>query len=386
MSVIGMTPPMGWNTWNTFYDHIDEGLVLETARAMVETGLRDAGYRYVLIDDCWQQRERDEKGQLVADPEKFPHGMKALSDQIHGMGLKFGMYSCCGTLTCAGYPGSFSHEREDALTFASWGVDYLKYDNCHKPSTVPGELLYRRMGTALRNSGRDIFFAACQWGREGVEGWIHSTGAHSYRSTVDIQDSWASIESIVRQRLEKNAPTIPGCFNDMDMLVAGMYGAGMNPETSATGLTGCTPQEYESHFALWAMLSSPLILGCDIRSLREEARTLLTNRDLIAIDQDPEGRSCYQFSAMENPDAFFLLRPLAGGELALGFFNFSDVPADMTASFWDLGLVPGQEVRVHDCLGREEDKMAKEILRAKVASHGCRVYTLKPLMTGTGGR
>ena len=155
---LGMTPPLGWNSWNTFTWNINDQLIRESADAMVESGLKDAGYEYVVIDDCWSLKQRDEKGYLVPDPEKFPQGMKAVADYVHSKGLKFGMYSCCGTHTCAGYPGSFEHEFQDAETFASWGVDYLKYDNCYKPLHADGEILYKRMSLALRNCGRDILF------------------------------------------------------------------------------------------------------------------------------------------------------------------------------------------------------------------------------------
>ena len=159
--MIQKTPPMGWNTWNTFGYEINEDLIRTTADAMVSTGLLAAGYNYLVIDDCWSLKERDANGRLVADPQKFPSGMKALADYVHAKGLKFGMYSCCGTLTCAGYPSSYDYEFIDAETFASWGVDYLKYDHCYKPDTTPSDLLYRKMGLALANCGRDILFSAC---------------------------------------------------------------------------------------------------------------------------------------------------------------------------------------------------------------------------------
>ena len=159
-----LTPPMGWNSWNTFGEHINEQLIFQTADAMVEKGLPQKGYEYLVIDDCWSLKERDGQGRLVADPEKFPHGMKAVADYVHSKGLKFGMYSCAGNLTCAGYPGSFEHEFIDAETFAEWGVDFLKYDYCYHSPIIPGKYLYRRMGLALENCGRDILFSACSWG------------------------------------------------------------------------------------------------------------------------------------------------------------------------------------------------------------------------------
>ena len=194
---------MGWNSWNTFSEHISEDLICSTADRFVECGLRDAGYEYIVIDDCWSLRERDASGRLVADPEKFPHGMKAVADYVHGKGLKFGMYSCAGTHTCAGFPGSFEHEFVDAATFAEWGVDYLKYDFCHFPKSADAKAAYTTMSMALRNCGRDILFAACNWGLYEPELWMRSRGIHTYRSTGDISDNLASFSSIFDSQIEK---------------------------------------------------------------------------------------------------------------------------------------------------------------------------------------
>ncbi len=371
------TPPMGWNSWNTFYDQIDEGLVRATADAMVEQGLRDAGYEYLIVDDCWALKERDTRGNLAPDPAKFPGGMAALADYVHARGLKLGLYACCGVRTCAGYPGSFEHEFEDAAQFARWGVDYLKYDNCYRPESIPSQALYRRMRMALDCSGREIALAACQWGTEDVHRWIRSTGAVSYRSTVDIQDSWASIERIALSQIENQCYAGPGCYNDMDMLVVGMNGRGVNPETC---VGGCTPEEYRTHFALWAMLGAPLILGCDLRALDEETRALLTNPHLIAIDQDPACRSCQRISVYANPDAFVLAKPLWDGSCALGFFNFSDVAANVTLNFWELGLpaASGWGLSFVDCFSGEALGVKREFFAPTVPAHGGRVYRCAP--------
>ncbi len=188
--MVKLTPPMGWNSWNTFGENINEKLIMETADAMAASGLVEKGYEYLVIDDCWSLKERDGEGRLVADPEKFPNGMKAVADYVHGKGLKFGMYSCAGTLTCAGYPGSFEHEFVDAETFARWGVDFLKYDYCYHSPIIHGKYLYRRMGLALENCGRDILFSACSWGADETHEWIKETGASMWRSTGDIFDTW----------------------------------------------------------------------------------------------------------------------------------------------------------------------------------------------------
>lgn len=219
-------PMRGWNTWNTFGANINDAMIRESAEAIVKSGLKDAGYEYIVIDDCWSLKDRDEEGRLVADPAKFPYGMKALADYIHSLGFKFGMYSCVGTKTCAGYPGSFGHEFQDAQTFADWGVDFLKYDYCYKPDAIDGRLLYNRMSMALKATGRDIVFSACSWGADDTAKWIRSTGADMWRSTGDIVDSWASVKSLFERQREILPYGGLGCFNDMDMLIVGMNGKG----------------------------------------------------------------------------------------------------------------------------------------------------------------
>lgn len=291
--MLGITPPMGWNSWNTFTWDINEKLIHEVADIFVTDGYKNAGYEYIVIDDCWSLRERDANGNLVADPQKFPSGIKALADYIHAKGLKFGIYSCVGTHTCAGYPGSFEHEFQDAALFAEWGVDYLKYDYCFKPRTVPGELLYKRMNLALRNCGREILFSACNWGADNVHHWIRESGAHMYRSTGDIQDSWESIKNIALSQLDKGRYTGSFCHNDMDMLVVGMYGTS-NSSFIAAERSGCTDNEYKTHFSLWCMMGSPLMIGCDIRKANQATRDILLNRDLIAINQDIESQGAYR--------------------------------------------------------------------------------------------
>ncbi|MCI6732688.1 MAG: glycoside hydrolase family 27 protein [Lachnospiraceae bacterium] len=378
--LIAPVPPMGWNSWNTFYEHVNEKLIRTTADAIVDQGLLDAGYEYLIIDDCWSMKQRDEHGRLVPDPDKFPGGIKSTIDYVHSKGLKFGIYSCCGVRTCADYPGSFEHEFSDAEQFADWGVDYLKYDNCDRPNSLSSIPLYRRMAMALRHSGRDILLAACQWGTEHVEQWIRSTGAHTYRTTVDIQDCWKSITSIANAQMEHAPYSASDCFSDMDMLVVGMYGKGMNPETSAI-IGGCTDTEYQTHFALWAMLNSPLIIGCDVRSLSDRAREILTNKELIAINQDPECRSCYRLPVYVNPDAFILVKVLNDGDYAIGFFNFSDTAVRIPLHFWDMGLslsaAAGMEF--HDCISHEDLGLHKEVFAATVEVHGCKVYRCHPV-------
>ena len=370
-------PPMGWNSWNTFTENINEDLVKETVDSMKEQGFLEAGYEYVVMDDCWSLKERDSEERLVADPEKFPNGIGALADYVHAKGFKFGMYSCCGTRTCANYPGSFEHEFEDAKQFAQWGVDYLKYDNCFKPQNQDGRTLYRRMGMALANSGRDIVFSACQWGTDSVHEWIRSSGAHLFRSTEDINDSWNSIKDIALSQLDKQAFSGSYCHNDMDMLVVGMYGKGGNEYISAGG---CTDEEYQTHFSLWAMMNSPLMIGCDVRNINDETRKILLNRDIIAINQDIECRSPFQLNCVSNSiDTFVLVKFLSNGDIAVGMFNLGDVPAMVTVDFWDMGLTAGsgRALEFYDCMKHENIGVKKEIFSETVAAHGSKVYRCK---------
>lgn len=375
---LGLTPPMGWNSWNTFTWNINEDLIRETADVMVSSGLQDAGYEYVVIDDCWSLKQRDENGCLVADPEKFPHGMKAVADYVHSKGLKFGMYSCCGTHTCAGYPGSFEHEFQDAATFASWGVDYLKYDNCYKPHQVNGEMLYKRMSLALRNCGRDILFSACNWGHEDVHRWIRSSGAHLFRSTGDIQDNWESIKTLFKSQLDKIAFAGPYCHNDIDMLVVGMHG-GSNSDFIGT-LGGCTDVEYRTHFSLWAMMNSPLMIGCDIRRMSDVTRETLTNPEVIAINQDPECRGPYLACEGFDPENLFALaKPLANGDLAIAMVNLGDVRAELSVLFWDLGLsaAAGCGLQLRDLWAHEDLGTFTERYAATLEPHSCQLLRAK---------
>ncbi|MBQ7776999.1 MAG: glycoside hydrolase family 27 protein [Lachnospiraceae bacterium] len=381
-STLGNTPALGWNSWNTFTWDINEKLIMETADALVANGYLDAGYEYLVIDDCWSLRERDSEGNLVADPAKFPHGMKAVADYIHAKGLKFGMYSCAGTHTCAGYPGSFEHEFQDAKQFATWGVDYLKYDYCFKPRYISGELLYKRMSLALKNSGRDILFSACNWGGDNVHHWIRESGAHSYRSTPDIQDNWDSIRNIVLSQLDKEPFTGNYCHNDMDMLVVGMYG-GSNSDWIGNKIGGCTDAQYKSHFSLWCMMGSPLMIGCDIRSANQVTRDILQNKDLLAINQDPEARGAYRIKVepqwFHENDAFVLVKALQNGDLAIGLFNLSDTTRELTVQFWDMGIpaAAGTALSMYDCWEHKELGLFKERFAAHVPAGDCVVLRAK---------
>ena len=372
--MLAKTPPMGWNSWNTFGNDISESLLKETADAFIDQGLKEAGYEYVVIDDCWSKMAR-EKGKLVADPDKFPGGMKALAGYIHGKGLKFGIYSCAGTKTCAGYPSSLEHEFADARTFADWGVDYLKYDYCNRPDAIDGHILYRRMAMALRNCGRDILFSACTGGNlADEEKRVRGSGAHIWRSTHDIQDSWSSIADIVRLQEGKDGTSVLGCFNDMDMLVVGMYGKGN------VALGGCTDEEYRTHFSLWCMMNSPLMIGCDVRNMSAAAREILTNKEVIALNQDEEGRQAYVASNNYDWNTHYAYaKPLSNGEYAICLVNMDDNKGRVNLFWWDMGLptASGYGFMLRDLWAHEDLGVFAEGVSAELEPHACKLYRAK---------
>ena len=392
---LGITPPMGWNSWNTFTWEINDKLIREAADAFVSEGLKDAGYEYVVIDDCWSEKQRDKNGKLVPDHWKFPDGIKPVADYVHSKGLKFGMYSCAGTHTCGGHPGSFEHEFDDAETFAEWGVDYLKYDYCYKPDHIPGEVLYKRMSMALRNCGRDIMFSACNWGNDNVYKWIRESGAHLFRSTGDIQDNWESIKRLALSQIGSECYGGNFCHNDIDMLVVGMHGGSNNEWINSTEqgvnviadsgetmpkLGGCTAEENRTHCSLWAIMNSPLMIGCDIRRMTSATKEILTNKDVIAINQDIECRGPYCIKQWNNPDnVFSLVKPLANGDYAIGMFNFGDRAGEMSLQFWDIGLpaASGRGLSVYDCWKHEELGTFTERFVTTVEPHGCAVLRAK---------
>jgi alpha-galactosidase len=372
--MLAKTPPMGWNSWNTFGNNISEDMIKETADAMVEHGMLDAGYRYLVIDDCWSLRERDKNGMLVADPEKFPHGMKAVADYVHSKGLKFGMYSCCGVKTCAGYPGSWGHEFDDAAYFADIGVDFLKYDNCYHPS-MQSHLSYNRMALALKSTKRDILYSACNWGNAQVETWARSAGVDMYRSTGDIFDSFESIRKLSESQKDKLGYSAAGCFNDIDMLVVGMKGKGNVGVES-----GCTDAQYRYHFALWCMMMSPLMIGCDVRDMTPEVHALLTNKNLIAINQDKDTRPpMFIADNAGSREALLLFRHLSNRRFAFGFFNNYDTDKTFMIPYYEIGLDPlcGWGFDVTDAFTGEHVGVCREYVEARVPAGDCKVFTGK---------
>ena len=381
--MIAMTPPMGWNSWNTFGTNISDALILEMADAMVDKGYRDAGYTYLVIDDCWSKRQRGERGELVPDPEKFPNGMKAVADYVHSRGLKFGMYSCAGVMTCGGYPSSFGHEFEDAAQFASWGVDFLKYDFCNFPSGADCKTAYITMSMALKASGREILFSACNWGQQEPWKWMRSIGAHMYRSTGDIQDNFVSFRDILRSQLDNFCMSGNCCFNDIDMLTVGMYGKG----NVALG-DKCTDSDYRTQFGLWSFFGVPLMLGGDLRNMNDFCRELTQNRDLIRIDQDRECRPPYQIYhgrpqygstdwwTIPWDSALSFIRHLSDNEFAIGLFNLSDADGQITFTFANAGLPwqSGFGMDLRDVFTGEEMTSARDYLTPEVKAHDCRIF------------
>lgn len=371
--MLANTPPMGWNSWNTFGANINEDLIKEVADAMVEKGLLAAGYEYLVIDDCWSEKERDENGNLVADHNKFPHDMKAVADYVHSKGLKFGMYSCCGPRTCADYPGSMNHEFQDAAYFDEVGVDFLKYDNCYHPNWS-GRVSYNTMSMALRSCKREILFSMCNWGKENVWEWARQTGGHMYRSTGDIFDKFESVKRLSGSQIANLGYSAPGCYNDIDMLICGMGGRGN------VGIdNGCTPDQYKYHFALWCMFMSPLMIGCDVRSVDDDTLALLKNPNLIRINQDEEGRGpqfLHEISGWQ--DGYVTFRYLSDREFTFGFFNSGDKAHDFLLSFEEMGLQRGSGYgfELTDCFTGKKT-VCDDYVRVPLDAYGCTVFLAK---------
>ena len=364
---LALTPPMGWNSWNKFACDVNEQVVRDTADAMVASGMRDAGYRYVVIDDCWQA-PRDSSGFITADTKKFPSGIKALADYVHSRGLKFGIYSDAGRLTCGGRPGSQGHEYQDARTYARWGVDYLKYDWCSTGDRNAQEA-YAVMADALRQSGRDIVFSMCEWGTAKPWLWAKNTG-NLWRTTGDIFDSFSKKDPArdwahtLLEIVDLNEPLWPfagpGHWNDADML--------------EVGNGGMTPAEYRSHFSLWAMMASPLMAGNDIAHMDETTRSILTNKEVIAVDQDVLGVQGHR--VWKDGDREVWVKPLSGGGRALLLFNRSDAPASIRATADQLGWPPSARAKIRDLWTHKDIGSWTGAFEALVEPHGVAMFRI----------
>ena len=311
---LAKTPPMGWNSWNKYGCNVSETLIMGMADAMVSSGMKDAGYEYIVIDDCWQI-SRDENEEIVADKDRFPHGIKYLADYIHSKGLKFGIYSCAGTLTCAGRPAGRGHEYQDALSYARWGVDYLKYDWCNT-GTQNAKSSYTIMRDALYAAKRPIVFSLCEWGSNKPWEWAGEIG-HLWRTTGDISDSWNSMISILSQQKDLAKFAGPGHWNDPDML--------------EVGNGGMTTEEYKTHFSLWCMLAAPLLAGNDLQNMSPETKSILTNKEIIALDQDILGKQAELWR--NNGDYQIWMKMLAKDEKAVCLLNSSDEKKTVLVDF-----------------------------------------------------
>ena len=372
--MLAPTPPMGWNSWNTFGADISEDLIRETADAFVTEGLKDAGYEYVVIDDHWEADERDKDGRLAADPMKFPSGIQASADYVHSKGLKFGIYSCAGTRTCGGKPSSYGYEEVDAQTFADWGVDFLKYDACYIPPGVEQPILYKRMGQALRATGRPIVFSLCEWGAAQPWTWGGSAGAHLWRTTGDIEDSWENMAKIGFSQNGLEAYAGPDHWNDPDMLTVGMRGKG----NVARG--GMTDPEYRVHFSLWCLLAAPLMIGCDVRNMNQATKDILLNPRLIAVNQDPAGRQGLMVGK-DWVNAEVWMKPLQDGSIAVGLFNPNDgeIPTPISVAWEVLGLHDRRPCQIQDLWTGEDLGRFTGVYVEKVGPHEVKLMKITPL-------
>src|SRR5216683_7417915 len=346
---LAQTPPMGWNSWNKFACDVSEQLIRETADAMVGTGMQAAGYKYVNIDDCWQV-SRDAQGTIVADPSRFSSGIKALADYVHSKGLKLGVYTDAGTLTCQKRPGSLGHELQDAKTYAAWGVDYVKIDWCHAEGLDP-EVQYAKFRDALAQSGRPIVFSICNWGVKAPWRWGPTTG-NLWRTTGDITDNYdrMSVIGFTQNGLEKFAG--PGHWNDPDML--------------ELGNGGMKHDEYLTHMSLWAILAAPLLAGNDIRSMSDETKSILMNPEVIAIDQDAKGVQGHR--VWDEGPLEIWVKPLADGSQAVGLFNRGESPLQITLDFNKIGAP--SSARLRDLWQRKDLGTVQNSYTAEVPKHG----------------
>jgi alpha-galactosidase len=377
---LALTPPMGWNSWNIYACDINENLVKEVAKAMVDRGLRDAGYEYVVIDDCWHGL-RDSLGFITADPVKFPSGIKALSDYIHSLGLKFGIYSDAGWKTCGGRPGSRGYEFQDAMKYAEWGVDYLKYDWCYTDG-LKAEGAYLTMRDALYKAGRPILFSMCEWGNSKPWLWASETG-HMWRTTGDICTKWEgnisfgtwtawSAMTILDMQEGLREYAGPGHWNDPDMMEVG---------------NGMSVSEGRAHFSMWCMIAAPLIAGTNIQKASEETIETLTNPEAIAINQDKLGIQGFKFSKADSLEIWY--KPLVDGDWAVCFLNRDSLSKTIDYNWVDQNVIDAFAKRitnfsyvhysVRDVWAHKELGNTQKPLKAVVPSHDVLMLRLTPV-------
>lgn len=375
---LALTPPMGWNSWNKFGCNVDEAMIRQMADAMVSTGMRDAGYTYINIDDCWHG-DRDSLGFIHPDPKRFPSGMKALADYVHAKGLKLGIYSDAGSQTCGGRPGSRGFEFQDAKTYAEWGVDYLKYDWCNTEG-LKAEGAYKTITAALRKAGRPVVLSICEWGTDQPWTWGQSVG-HLWRTTGDIYDcfdcikdhgtwkAWGVMQILDKQEGLRNYAG-PGHWNDPDMLEVGNGGLSVN--------------ESRAHFSAWAMLAAPLIAGNDLRNMSPEVEAILTNKDVIAINQDSLGVQGFKCKTRDSVEIW--LKPLKGEDWAICFLNRSRQPKPIDFD-WQKEVVNDDLAKrtfnaatttyaLRDLWSKKEAGDTKKVLNATIPAHDVLMFRL----------
>ena len=370
---LALTPPMGWNSWNKYGCDISEATIRRQADAMVSSGMRTAGYTYVVVDDCWHG-QRDSAGNIQADPLRFAAGIKALADYVHAKGLKFGIYSDAGDKTCQKRPGSRGHEFQDAAQYAAWGVDYLKYDWCNSES-LEVRAAYETMSDALRATGRPIVYSICEWGTHQPWSWAASVGGNLWRTTGDIYDGWQGVRhdnawygvlDILDRQVALTGFAGPGHWNDPDML--------------EVGNGGMTDDEYRAHFSLWAMLAAPLIAGNDLSTMSAVTTAILTNREVIAVDQDALGIEGHR--AVAGGDTEIWVRPLAGGSQAVALLNRGAERRRIRLEWSALNLPAYVPLEVRDLwLGRSLPR-ATASLTAEVAPHAVLMLKVTPARGG----
>ena len=363
---LAQTPPMGWNSWNKFACNVNEKVIRETADAIATNGMKQAGYHYVVIDDCWQGA-RDPNGFITADAGRFPSGIKALADYVHAKGLKFGIYSDAGLKTCGGRPGSQGHEAQDAIQYARWGVDYLKYDWC-STNTRNAEEAYATMADALRATGRPIVFSMCEWGTAKPWLWASRIG-NMWRTTGDITDKWEGKHNYSNGMLrivDLNEPLWPfagpGHWNDPDML--------------EVGNGGMTIPEYRTHFSLWSMMAAPLIAGNDVAHMSRATRDILTNADVIAVDQDALGQQGRRVA--KNGDSELWVKPLSGGAKAVLLFNRGERPATIAVNWNALGWPAFLKANARNLWDKKELGTIAGRYEAMVQPHDVVMVVLRP--------
>ncbi len=358
------TPPMGWNSWNRFQTDVDERLVRETAEAMVENGMRDAGYRYVVVDDGWEAPERTASGDLEANA-RFVSGIPALAEAVHALGLRFGMYTDAGTRTCAGFPGSLGFEFRDARRFALWGADYVKIDWCNTGG-LGTHAVYWKWSQAFRAAGRPMLLSLCEWGRTSPWRWAARVG-HLWRTCWDIQDTWESLLGVLDRQRGLAPFSGPDRWNDPDML--------------EVGNGGMTLAEYRAHFSLWCLLAAPLMAGNDVRSMPDEVRDILVAPEAIAVDQDPLGRQGDLVRAEGGREVW--TRELADGSRAAVLFNRTTAAGDIGVAWPELGWDCRDRVTVRDLWERADVGTVADGYSAPVPAHGARMLRLIPADSGS---